>query len=247
MSTVVFKIRRQNDPDDMPYWEEFVVDHYNGMTVVQALALISKNPVTSEGNQTTPIVFDVSCYGGQCGACAMIINDRPRLACHTLVDDLDEPITLEPLSKFPIIKDLAIDRSGMFEALVHAKAWVDVDDIHSDGPPLRMDPKLVANAGCFALCVMCGACAEACPQVNERSFFKGAFLFAVMLPLMDHPIGRFGADERLDIIAERGGIADCAKAQNCESVCPQGIPLTGAIARLEWRSTNRVIKCFLRE
>src|SRR5689334_18729980 len=105
--TVVIKIRRQEGPEAQPRWEEFELAWKPGMNVISAMMEIAANPVMRDGKQTTPIAYDSNCLEEVCGSCAMRINGRARMACSALVDKLDQPIEIEPLSKFPIIRDLA--------------------------------------------------------------------------------------------------------------------------------------------
>src|SRR3974390_993608 len=107
--TVTFRIKRQDDPQSKAYWEEFEIPWKAGMNVISSLMDIALNPVTRDGKATTPVVYDSTCLEEVCGSCAMLINGRARMACSTLVDHLEQPIKLEPFSKFPIVRDLAVD------------------------------------------------------------------------------------------------------------------------------------------
>ncbi len=109
--TVQFKIRRQENPSANPHWDEFSLSWHPGMNVISSLMEIAANPVTSDGKPTTPITYDSNCLEEVCGSCAMLINGKARMACSALVDKLEQPIRLEPLSKFPVVRDLAVDRS----------------------------------------------------------------------------------------------------------------------------------------
>lgn len=246
MENVLLKIKRQDDPDDLPYWEVFEVQVEPCMSVAEALALIRENPVTAEGMPTPPTAHDCSCMQGLCGACTMQINGRSRLACKTLVSEFDGPISLEPLSKFPIIRDLKVDRLGMLNALASSECWMPIDGLlaHEFIPSVASES--FENASIFFDCIMCGACSEACPQVNKRSFFAGAFVFSHAISLNRNPSGERGANSRLSALARRGGVADCAGVENCERICPRGIPLTKAAAMLQWDVTLHSIKSFFR-
>jgi len=138
--TVVLKIRRQEGPEAQPRWEEFELAWKPGMNVISAMMEIAANPVTRDGKPTTPIAYDSNCLEEVCGSCAMRINGRARMACSALVDKFDQPIEIEPLSKFPIIRDLAVDRAVLFENLKRVKAWVPVDGTYDLGPGPRMYP-----------------------------------------------------------------------------------------------------------
>lgn len=242
MGTILLKIRRREHPGDIPFWEEFAVDAAPGMTVLDALREIQRNPAAADGTSTAPVAFDACCGEGACGACAMIVNGRARLACRTFLDDEDQPIVLEALSAFPVVRDLRVDRSRIPEALARAEAWVAIDGLHGHGGELRIDPADAARAQLFSSCILCGICAEVCPQVNERSPFPGAFPFALVEPLAGHPVGRLGAAARLDALAGPGGVAGCMGAQSCEAACPQRIPLTEAIARLGGGLTRHALR-----
>ena len=80
------------------------------MNVIIYLHNIAKNPVTQNGKQTTPISYDSNCLEEICGSCAMLINGKARMACSALVDQLEQPIRIEPMSKFPLVRDLVVDR-----------------------------------------------------------------------------------------------------------------------------------------
>src|SRR5215470_16657453 len=139
--SVLFKIRRQASPNQKPHWEEFEVAWHPGMNVISSMMEIARNPVTRDGKPTTPITYESSCLEEVCGSCAMLINGKARMACSALVDKLEQPIRLEPLSKFPIIRDLAVDRSVLFENLKRVKAWVPVDGTYDLGSGPRMFPQ----------------------------------------------------------------------------------------------------------
>src|ERR1700756_4556683 len=113
--TVIIKIKRQASPQSEPHWEEFALPWKPGMNVIWAMMDIAANPVTRDGKPSRPITYDSNCLEEVCGSCAMLINGRARMACSALIDKLDRPVTLEPLSKFPVIRDLAVDRSVLFE------------------------------------------------------------------------------------------------------------------------------------
>src|SRR5213080_5427448 len=114
---VMVKVKRQADPKSAPYWEEFSLPWRPSMNVIICLRDIAENPVTRDGKKTTPVSYDSNCLEEICGSCAMLINGKARMACSALVDKLEQPIRLEPLSKFPIIRYLTVDRSVLFENL----------------------------------------------------------------------------------------------------------------------------------
>src|SRR5246127_2880190 len=119
--SVILKIKRQLTPDAKPTWEEFQIAYRPNMNVTSALMDIAANPVTRDGKQTTPVTYDSNCLEEVCGSCAMVINGKARMACSALVDQLEQPIRIEPLSKFPVVRDLTVDRQFMFESLKRVK------------------------------------------------------------------------------------------------------------------------------
>lgn len=244
---VGLKIKRQDVPNSYPYWEAFLVPYVENMNVIGALMEIQKDPVTADGKKTAPVVWECSCLEEICGACTMIINGQVRQACAALIDGLEQPITLEPMSKFPIVRDLMVDRSPLFETLKKIKAWVDIDGYFDLGPGPMFDEGKRARLYEFSRCMTCGCCVEACPQFNSRSPFIGAFAFGQVYLFNSHPTSAFNAHERLDAIMGMGGLADCGNAQNCLQICPKKIPLTNAIAALGWETTKRAIRRFLKE
>src|SRR5713101_2524642 len=139
--SVLFKIRRQDSPNAKPRWEEFELGWHAGMNVISSMMEIALNPVTRDGQPTTPITYDSNCLEEVCGSCAMLINGKARMACSALVDKLDQPIRLEPMAKFPLVRDLAVDRQFMFENLKRVKAWVPVDGTYDlgSGPRVTME------------------------------------------------------------------------------------------------------------
>src|SRR5579875_1834813 len=125
--TVRFRVKRRRNPQDKPYWEAFDVPYTPGMNVIAALMHIRKHPRTADGKDTTPVAWESSCLEEVCGICSMLINGHPRQSCTAIVDQLEQPVTLEPLTKFPVVRDLIVDRSYLFETLKRSKAWIPVD------------------------------------------------------------------------------------------------------------------------
>jgi len=163
-NNVILRIKRQDTPTAKARWEEFELPWKQGMNITSSLMDIAANPVTRDGKKTTPITYDSNCLEEVCGSCAMLINGRARMACSALVDQLEQPIKLEPFSKFPVVRDLAVDRSVLFENLKRVKAWVPVDGTYDlgSGPRMSMDDQEAAYP--LSRCISCCCCMEACPQ-----------------------------------------------------------------------------------
>jgi succinate dehydrogenase / fumarate reductase, iron-sulfur subunit len=243
--TIAFRIWRQDSPDHEGKYEEFKIPYRKGANVISCLMEIQRNPVNAEGKRTTPVIWDSNCLEEVCGSCTMNINGKVKMACSALVDKLAEPITLGPLTKFPLVRDLTVDRQRMFEGLKQVKAWINLDGTHNLGPGPRQSPKDQAVAYVLSTCMTCSACLEACPQVAVDNTFIGAAAISQARLFNMHPSGKMNAEERLHGLMEEGGIQDCGKAQNCVQVCPKQIPLTTSIALMNRQVTVQVVKDLL--
>jgi succinate dehydrogenase / fumarate reductase, iron-sulfur subunit len=230
--SVIIKIKRQNTPSEKSRWEEFELPHKPGMNVISCLMDIAANPVTRDGKPTTPITYDSNCLEEVCGSCAMLINGRARMACSALVDKLEQPIRLEPFSKFPVVRDLAVDRQVLFENLKAVKAWVPIDGSYDLGAGPRMTAEQQEVAYPLSRCISCCCCMEVCPQFNEETGFVGAATIAQVRLFNTHPTGAALQRERLAALMGDGGIQECGYAQNCVEACPKDLPLTRSISEV---------------
>ncbi|NBC12646.1 MAG: succinate dehydrogenase iron-sulfur subunit [Gammaproteobacteria bacterium] len=245
--SVELQIRRQDTPDASPYWQCFRVAAKPGDNVVSVLRALRLDPVTVDGERVDPVAFEHNCMEEVCGACAMLIDGRPKPACSTLLAELGSRIRLEPLPKFPVVRDLMVDRARLAESLERVQAWVRLDgpwDIHERAP--RVSQRQWAADYLYSRCMSCGICLAACPQfedapTGERGFLGPAALAQVRL-LNAHPLGRYDKTERLHAIMAEGGLSDCGNAQNCVRVCPKDIPLTTAIGELGRQTTLQALK-----
>jgi len=230
--TVIIKIKRQANPDSKAYWEEFELPQTPGRNVTSALMEIAVNPVTRDGKKTTPITYDANCLEEVCGSCAMLVNGKARMACSALLEKLDHPVKLEPFSKFPVVRDLAVDRSVLFEDLKQVKAWVPIDGTYDLGPGPRVTMQEQEVAYPLSRCISCCCCMEACPQFNESTDFVGAAAISQVRLFNTHPTGKALKRERLAALMGDGGIQECGYAQNCVEICPKDIPLTRSISEV---------------
>ncbi len=225
---VEIKIKRRDNTGAAQYWETFRIPYRRNLNIISCLMEIRKNPVTADGKQTTPPVWDMSCLEQVCGICTMVINGTVRQSCSALVDQLDQPITLEPMTKFPNVRDLIVDRTQMFDHLKRVHAWVELDGTYDLGAGPKMDQETVAERYAYSRCMTCGCCLEACPQYDDDNYIGPQAIAQVRYQNM-HPTGKQTRDERLSAIMEDDGIQNCGNAQNCVRVCPMSIPLTKAI------------------
>ncbi|WP_078545241.1 succinate dehydrogenase iron-sulfur subunit [Litchfieldia alkalitelluris] len=241
---VKFKITRQDSPESAPYVLEFEVPYRANMNVISALMEFRRNPVDIHGNKVAPVSWDSNCLEEVCGACSMVINGKPRQSCTALIDQLEQPITLEPMKTFPVVRDLQVDRRRMFDSLKKVKAWIPIDGTYDLGPGPRMPETKRQWAYELSKCMTCGVCLEACPNVNSKSDFIGPAPLSQVRLFNAHPTGAMNKAERLDAIMDEGGLTNCGNSQNCVQSCPKGIPLTTSIAALNRDTTIQSFRNF---
>ncbi len=239
---IELRIKRQEGPGKPSFWEEYRLPYRTNLNIISCLMEIQRNPITAEGKRTTPVVWESNCLEEVCGACTMVINGKARQSCSALVDNFTQPISLEPMKSFPVIRDLIVDRSRMFEALKRVKAWVPIDGSHDQGPGPRQSPEDQEWMYELSTCMTCGCCLEACPNYNEGTDFVGPHAISQVRLFNAHPTGAMNAGERLEAVMEDGGINECGNAQNCVKACPKEIPLTVSIADVNRQVTLHAIK-----
>ena len=262
------RVRRQDGPGRTAYWETFTLPYEPDLNVISVLQKIAALGRNAAGNRVPPVAWECNCLEEICGACSMLINGRVRQACTALVDRLLEQnpreIRLEPMSKFPVIRDLVVDRTRIFATLKKVRAWVPVDNYLDLGPGPRQSQENQEIAYLLSKCMSCGCCMEACPQFlkievprlpgeseddyrrREGEITNRAFMGAAAVAQIDlfnsNPIGAMNARERLDVLIGEGGIQVCGNAQNCVKVCPKEIPLTTSIARMGRAATIHMFR-----
>lgn len=220
------------------YWEEFELKRHTHANIISSLMEIQRLPINLQGVRVAPVVWESGCLEEVCGSCSMLINSYPRQACTALIENIIRDsgtpiIKIAPLTKFPLIRDLCVDRSIMFEALKRVHAWLDVDGTKSQNHPgPKISPEKQKMMYPLSTCMTCGCCSEACPQVNQQSPFIGPAPISQVRLFNINPVGHTQRASRLRPLMEEGGIGDCGNAQNCVKVCPKKIPLTDSIAAI---------------
>lgn len=244
--TIRLRIKRQSDPHAEPTWEEFRIPRVPRMNITSCLQEIQRNPCTCDGRETSPVAFESSCLEEVCGSCTMVINGRVRQACAALVDNLleagEDLITLEPMTKFPVHRDLVVDRSRVFEDLKKVKAWIPIDGTYDLGQAPRQSAQTAQMRYLLSTCMTCGCCLEACPNYASENSFVGAAVISQVRLMNAHPTGALNKSERLDVLMGEGGVNDCGSAQNCAAVCPKEIPLTESIAAVARETTVQAFR-----
>jgi succinate dehydrogenase / fumarate reductase iron-sulfur subunit len=262
------RILRQDAPGQSSYWERHRIAYESEMNVISVLQRVAAQAKSADGTRVAPVSWDCNCLEEVCGACTMTINGRVRQACSALVDRLleDRPgeIELRPMSKFPVLRDLVVDRARLFHSLAKVKAWIPVEGYYDMGPGPKQSPEEAEQRYPLSECMSCGCCLEACPQYvkvdvgdtkgesesalsgRKNAAYDKAFIGphaisqAILFNL--HPTGALNAGERLDALMADGGIQVCGNSQNCVAVCPKKIPLTTSIGQAGRDTTLHVLK-----
>lgn len=246
MNTFTLKIYR--GVPGHQYFEEFVLPRSHDMNVIAALMEIQKNPINAEGKKTTPVAWEQGCLEEVCGSCSLLVNGIPRQACTALIEPYIQKtnsttITIAPLTKFPLIRDLYVDRTRMFEALQKVRAWVSVEGTWDDGQfGPRISPEIQEAMYELSTCMTCGCCSEACPQVHSASPFLGPAAMSQLRLFNTHPVGKLEKADRMHTAMGEEGIANCGNAQNCARVCPKKIPLTESLALIGKEASKQAIR-----
>ncbi len=246
--SIRIKILRQAGKEAPKHWETFEIPYREKLNVISALIEIQRNPKTSDGKTVQPPSWEAACLEEVCGSCTMVINGGVRQACTALIDEIGVPkgdvleVTLQAMTKFPIVRDLIVDRSKMFDNLKKVKGWVPIDGSFDRGMAQPQDDNVRQLRYTLSRCMTCGCCSEACPQVNSKSPFVGPAALAQALLFNLHPVGKSIENERLEYLTSEEGITGCGNAQNCVKACPKLIPLTKAIAMLNRDTTVYKLK-----
>jgi succinate dehydrogenase / fumarate reductase iron-sulfur subunit len=246
--TYTLRILRGTTGDQ--YWEEFELSRHPQANVISSLMEIQKRPINKRGEATTPVAWEQGCLEEVCGSCSMLVNGKPRQSCTALIEPYIQEngatITLAPFTKFPLIRDLVVDRTSMFDALKKIRGWVSVDgyeDTGQFGPPISQEVQEAMYV--LSTCMTCGCCSESCPQVNKKSDFMGPAAMSQVRYFNSNPTGKLEKSERMRATLADDGIAGCGNAQNCVRVCPKKIPLTESLSLIGREASKQVIKDFL--
>jgi len=203
------EIRRRKDPAGRPYIVSAEYDNTEEVTVAQALDDLNSGIYADD-----PVEWEHSCRQKKCGACAMLINGRPRLACDAWLKEFTGGvIRLEPLKKFPVVRDLKVDRSVMFDNLAKLGAWL-AETASADSNGVAYDA---------SRCLQCGCCLEVCPNFYAGGKFFGS---AALAPASRLIAEAEGDDEKRLYGAYNGHFyRGCGKSLACRDICPAGIDM----------------------
>lgn len=228
---MIVKIKRQSSAESTPYWQTFTYEGPKHATISAILDSLnySDDLFDIEGNPAPKIRWECSCMQAVCGGCAMVINGLPALACSTFSDEIKgEEIILEPLSKFPVISDLIVDRSIIYENLNQASAYLETI--------AKNDEKQYPQQYSVAKCLKCGLCLEVCPN-----YHPGGSFFGPVLANESYLIASQSKENNTKIIKNYADhfASNCSKALSCKTICPAKIDTLTSILKM-----NRTSKGF---
>jgi fumarate reductase iron-sulfur subunit len=207
--------------------QAFSLDETDSMTLFIAL-----NRIREE--QDPSLQFDFCCRAGICGSCAMLINGKPDLACHTKTKDLPAEMTLMPLPVFKLIGDLSVDTGVWFRAMNEkVQSWIHTDRVFD---PKAMEERM-SNEDADAIyelerCIECGCCVAACGKANMRSDFMGAVAFNRIARFITDPRDQRTMKEYFEVVGTEEGIFGCLGLLGCEDICPKHLPLQDQLGML---------------
>lgn len=233
---IYFSILRLDHPELKSYWENFALPFRQGMTVTAALRHIRRFPVNINGKSVPAVVFQDDCVGAGCTSCLFVINGVPRLGCQTQVQELSQPVSVEPLAKFPVVRDLVVNKKRLREARGAMQSWNELEGILSGSFFERQSQSVSQNLLRLNSCTSCGACLEACPQVGKKSAYLGVQALSRVALFASTPVGQLQMPSRPDSLNGPLGLDGCDQSQNCVRACPQKIPLTESLATLSKKS-----------
>jgi succinate dehydrogenase / fumarate reductase, iron-sulfur subunit len=215
-------LRYDPERDAKPHWESYSVtsDPKND----RVLDLLHRVKYEMDGTLT----FRRSCAHGVCGSDAMLINGRNRLACKVRVEQLGKRrITIAPLPGLPVVKDLVVDMDGFFAKLRSVEPWL-IDETPAPARERIQSPEQRARYDDTTKCILCAACTSSCPSFWAQPSYVGpAAIVNAHRFIFDSRDE--GADERLEILADKDGVWRCRTIFNCTDACPRGIHITQAI------------------
>jgi fumarate reductase iron-sulfur subunit len=216
-----------SNKNSKPEFVEYKLEETAGMTLYIALTKI-KSTIDHD------LSSDFVCRAGICGACGMIINGKPRLACKTLTSEFkDGKIELLPLPTFKLIKDLSVDTgSWMKNMSIRVNSWIEAKEEKTDITKIekRVEPEVAQEVFELDRCIECGLCVASCSTAIMRPDFVGAVGLNRVARFQIDPHDKRTDADFYEIIGDDEGIFGCMSLLACEDHCPKDLPLQSKIA-----------------
>ncbi|GAA2920984.1 succinate dehydrogenase iron-sulfur subunit [Streptomyces mexicanus] len=226
--TVTFRVRRFNpEVSAEATWQDFQLEIDPKERVLDGLHKIKWD---LDGTLT----FRRSCAHGICGSDAMRINGKNRLACKTLIKDInpEKPITIEPIKGLTVLKDLVVDMEPFFQAYRDVMPFLITKDTNEPTRERLQSAEDRARFDDTTKCILCAACTSSCPVFwNDGQYFGPAAIVNAHRFIFDSRDE--AGEQRLEILNDKDGVWRCRTTFNCTDACPRGIEVTKAIAEVK--------------
>ncbi|GHF15227.1 succinate dehydrogenase iron-sulfur subunit [Streptomyces griseoluteus] len=226
--TVTLRIRRFNpEVAAEPHWEDFQLEMDPKERVLDGL-----NKIKWDLDGT--LTYRRSCAHGICGSDAMRINGKNRLACKTLIKDVNpgKPITVEPIKGLTALKDLVVDMEPFFQAYRDVMPFLITNDTNEPTRERLQSPEDRERFDDTTKCILCAACTSSCPVFwNDGQYFGPAAIVNAHRFIFDSRDD--AGEQRLEILNDRDGVWRCRTTFNCTDACPRGIEVTKAIQEVK--------------
>ncbi len=206
------KVFRYDPAKGEKRYDTFEIECEEGMTFLSALQKIKEDIDPS-------LTFRHFCRAGICGTCTVYINGFPKLACKEQVLPyalMSKEVVIEPLDKFPVIKDLAVDHDSVILDLKRFRSW-----ISGFKESVRIPPDVSSRIEKAADCILCSACQSYCPQVLDEGY-AGPLIFAKLYRFLEDPREE-DREYRLKEALEEGKLYHCLSCNKCNNVCPKEV------------------------
>ncbi|OUM40940.1 succinate dehydrogenase iron-sulfur subunit [Arthrobacter sedimenti] len=232
---VTLKVRRYNpEVSDEAHWDEWKLTMYGTDRVLDALHKV-------KWEHDGSVSFRRSCAHGVCGSDAMRINGRNRLACKTLLKDLDtsKPILVEPIKGLPVEKDLIVDMEPFFQSYREIMPFL-ISKGHEPAKERLQSSEERDRYDDTTKCILCAACTSSCPVFwTDGQYFGPAAIVNAHRFIFDSRDD--AGDMRLEILNDKEGVWRCRTTFNCSEACPRGIQVTKAISEVKQAILTRKV------
>jgi len=233
----VFRYDPEVEDKQEPRFDDFIVPYHKGMTILDAL-------IYARDKYDSSLTFRHSCRQAVCGSDALFVNGKQRLGCKTQLNELDDPIRIEPLPHQEVTKDLVVDMEHFYDQMHAVEPYFDADEL-PDGEleEQRQTPENREYVKMATRCIWCGACMSSCNiAAGDNEYLGPAAINKAYRFAMDEREGENRKQERLRIIEQEHGVWRCQTQFSCTEVCPKDIPLTEHIQELKRESVKNNLK-----
>lgn len=231
----VFRYDPEVEEKREPRFDDFHVPRKKGMTVLDTL-------IYSRDHYDSSLTFRHSCRQAICGSDALFINGSQRLGCQTQIDDLDQPVRVEPLPHQEVLKDLVVDMEHFYDQMDTVEPYFQEEDLPSGLEEQRQDRENREKIKMSTRCIWCGACMSSCNIAAGGDYLGPAAINKAYRFVMDEREGEELKQQRLETIEEEEGVWRCQTQFSCTNVCPKDIPLTEHIQELKREAVKSNLK-----